>query len=66
MAKPDGTQMEVPGMPPRDLSVAVQATNEAVALVEEAKGALRRAQAAERLARRLEAEARGYHNPFRV
>lgn len=59
MAKPDaGTQMEVPGMPPRDLAVAVQATNSAVALVEEAKANLRRAQAAERLARRLEAEAR--------
>jgi len=63
MAKPEqGTQMEVPGTPPRDLSLAVQATNDAVGLVEEAKGNLRRAQAAERLARRLEAEARAAHS----
>lgn len=58
MAKPvDGTQME--GR--QDLAVAVQATNDAVALVLEAETSLRRCRAAERLARRLEAEARAAH-----
>lgn len=58
MAKESAVQMEAPGMPPVDLARAVQATNDAVTLVDEAKANLRRAQAAERLARRLEAEAR--------
>lgn len=58
MSKASGTQMEVPGTPAPDLSIAVQATNDAVALVDEAKANLRRALAAERLARKLEAEAR--------
>lgn len=62
MAKPsEATQMELPGTPLRDLAKAVQATNDAVALVLEAEVNLRRCRAAERLARKLEAEIRGTH-----